>query len=1195
MAKIQLEIRSKQTDGVWEPWRILSGIVWEDGGSNENVTVVTHSDRDPVRRVFTFEWKGAEIANLGVGEYALRAVAQDKATRLKTDGSQEAKPNVDLDAPVVTFQVDGSKPTVLTTIPNYQARESERIYRGELSALFNDDMRAGDFSDRTFYVTDLLNNSEKIAGFVSYSPALRKAIFVPVVSFQPNGFFRVEIKTDTEKDGKLEKGVHDLAGNPLDNAFMFTFRTTDAPFEETWSIALAATDGTSIDANNIAAVAYGALNAEDEKDARAVPHLDSQLDLSFLDRSQVNFDRDTRPADGRLGHHWFFAIKNAQTSPVQIFWNPSIKLRRDARQYQVIRLVEFDADGNVTNTKNLDPKDAPPITQFPIGGGALQFDGVDDYVEMGLNDLSGAEITIAYWFRGSSTQSAVRQQDEANYIVAGWQDKHILSNDGELNGIAVGPEAEDGNWHHIAMTWKQNTSNGFKSYLDGKVVEERDSSNTPIPNISANVFLGSHSGASDFMKGQLDEVSIWARALNQSAIQMYMNRSLAGNEGGLVGYWTFEEGSGTTTADQSPNGNDGTCHGDPTWTTWTPPSLPPPPDISGALAYEYTPAQDEAVRFFRLDVQKIGFVATAFEKGSSGWKFLSVPITPQRADPFVNLGDDIDPFKLYKYDTKLSGYKIYPLDIGEVGLQTGHGYFTRLSKDVEVDVGGPSNLDAKTLELKDVGWHAIGNPFVKAVNVTELQLKKGGETKTFADAVTAGWVEGTLYRWKIVKDGSDAYEAVTVAGDVKQLAPWDGYWFKTKFANLTLIIPAPANLANYIPPLPPSFDPPMAPVVAVSGLNPETTSNPGQFEMKLALTSDFASDLTTMLGARQNAKVDFDRLDQSEPPRLNHTVSAYFDHSDWEGESGRYNIDYQSLLEIGKPQVWKLVVYTDKPKAKMLLSWEKAIKQVPSDIMLSIRKAEGGKRKAEVENTGWQDMRQVRFVDLDTQKFITKETFEIRAERFEMAPLEALKVIAGEKQVKLQWTASDNPFITGYTIFRSVTQDSILANNGSSVAQDSILAPGENLQLAPCKHLESNVNQFIDTDVEEEATYTYQVSVHFKSGAELKSDLFTVTVLPVIKATRLLQSYPNPFNPDTWIPYELKKESRVTIEIYNVAGQLVRTLHLGTQTRGRYISRDKAAYWNGRNEFGERAASGIYFYVMRTKNFSATRKMVILK
>ena len=67
------------------------------------------------------------------------------------------------------------------------------------------------------------------------------------------------------------------------------------------------------------------------------------------------------------------------------------------------------------------------------------------------------------------------------------------------------------------------------------------------------------------------------------------------------------------------------------------------------------------------------------------------------------------------------------------------------------------------------------------------------------------------------------------------------------------------------------------------------------------------------------------------------------------------------------------------------------------------------------------------------------------------------------------------------------------------------------------------------------------------------------------------------------------------IEIYNTTGQLVRTLELGRQPRGRYISKSKAAYWDGRTEVGERAASGLYFYVLKAGNFVATRKMVILK
>jgi hypothetical protein len=100
---------------------------------------------------------------------------------------------------------------------------------------------------------------------------------------------------------------------------------------------------------------------------------------------------------------------------------------------------------------------------------------------------------------------------------------------------------------------------------------------------------------------------------------------------------------------------------------------------------------------------------------------------------------------------------------------------------------------------------------------------------------------------------------------------------------------------------------------------------------------------------------------------------------------------------------------------------------------------------------------------------------------------------------------------------------------------------------------------------------------------------------PIPANTRLAQNFPNPFNPDTWIPYQLSKDANVTIKIYNVAGQLVRTLELGQQPAGYYMNKEKSAHWNGRNDVGEKAASGIYFYTLRTGDFIATKKMVILK
>jgi len=103
----------------------------------------------------------------------------------------------------------------------------------------------------------------------------------------------------------------------------------------------------------------------------------------------------------------------------------------------------------------------------------------------------------------------------------------------------------------------------------------------------------------------------------------------------------------------------------------------------------------------------------------------------------------------------------------------------------------------------------------------------------------------------------------------------------------------------------------------------------------------------------------------------------------------------------------------------------------------------------------------------------------------------------------------------------------------------------------------------------------------------------TLKILPV--RNKLFQNYPNPFNPETWIPYQLAKPAQVTIRIYDIKGQLIRNLYLGYKRAGSYINKDRAAYWNGKNEFGEKAPNGMYFYSIKADNFTATRKMLLIE
>ena len=135
------------------------------------------------------------------------------------------------------------------------------------------------------------------------------------------------------------------------------------------------------------------------------------------------------------------------------------------------------------------------------------------------------------------------------------------------------------------------------------------------------------------------------------------------------------------------------------------------------------------------------------------------------------------------------------------------------------------------------------------------------------------------------------------------------------------------------------------------------------------------------------------------------------------------------------------------------------------------------------------------------------------------------------------------------------------------------------LQLA-----QQNTADAVTTSLPEGLSYARGIQVLEQLADELTPD-----------TTALLANYPNPFNPETWIPYQLAKAADVTVTIYASDGTVVRTLAFGHQDAGMYKNRSQAAYWDGTNELGESVASGLYFYTLTAGEFTATRKMLILK
>ena len=147
----------------------------------------------------------------------------------------------------------------------------------------------------------------------------------------------------------------------------------------------------------------------------------------------------------------------------------------------------------------------------------------------------------------------------------------------------------------------------------------------------------------------------------------------------------------------------------------------------------------------------------------------------------------------------------------------------------------------------------------------------------------------------------------------------------------------------------------------------------------------------------------------------------------------------------------------------------------------------------------------------------------------------------------------------------------------------------------------------VELDAETKISYTVKVAVSDGKGG---TDSITVTInvtdvanaAPSLEAspvipdnTTLLTNFPNPFNPETWIPYQLVEPAKVTLTIYNMRGVVVRTIALGHKAAGVYTSRSRAIHWDGRNMFGEKVAAGLYFYTLTAGDFATTRKMLIRK
>ena len=171
-------------------------------------------------------------------------------------------------------------------------------------------------------------------------------------------------------------------------------------------------------------------------------------------------------------------------------------------------------------------------------------------------------------------------------------------------------------------------------------------------------------------------------------------------------------------------------------------------------------------------------------------------------------------------------------------------------------------------------------------------------------------------------------------------------------------------------------------------------------------------------------------------------------------------------------------------------------------------------------------------------------------------------------------------------------------SDGIVNAKDIILAANaldEDTAASPVLHTQISLEGLTVADVEPLLMQLRQIALTDPAAARNIKMLEQILVELLPKQTKLLPNYPNPFNPETWIPYQLSEPANVIISIYAADGRLVRTLDLGFQAGGIYQDKNRAVYWDGRNAQGEAVASSVYFYTLTAGDFTTTRKMLVRK
>jgi len=867
----------------------------------------------------------------------------------------------------------------------------------------------------------------------------------------------------------------------------------------------------------------------------------------------------------------------------------------------LVSLWKFDEG---SGTKASDSADSNPGTvngavwTTGIIGDALSFDGVNDHVlvpDAANLDLTN-QFTLEAWVNPASAVSSYLGAAIISKVGGAAGDNGyqfgltqgnkqvfcIFNAAGETwpaNQLMASPDqpVPVNKWSHIACTYDNSV---LKIYLNGALIGSKTIGSKSVVNSSSSLYISGDGNNHAYFHGLIDEAAVYNTALSAGEIQKhYTDVQTTTTPSGLVSYWKLDEGSGTTASD-SADSNPGTVNG-AVWTTGI---------IGNALSFDgvndhvlvpdaanldltkqftleawINPASVVASSFGAAIISKVGGAA-----GNNGYQFGLMQGSKQ---VFCNFNAAGEPWPT----NQLLASPAQPIPVNKWS----HIACTYDNSVLRAYLNG-ALIGSKTIGSKSVvnsssdlvisgdgNNHGYFHGLIDEAAVYNTALSAGEIQKHYADGQTTtiptGSVELTIPEVSGTQGGDvtvpiNISDAANVAGADITIV-YDENVLTVKEVKTTTLSSSLSLVAN--------TNTPGEIIIRTAGSSIASGSG-SIIDMIFTIGSSVASGTETVVSL-DSAEV-FDGLGNNISATTQNgkvTVGITCLKGDVSGDGRVKSNDAILALRLSAG------LSTPTPQQLCAADMNDDGKLRSNDAILILRKSAGLSAPekdhiSKIVTIAMQDVYGISgesvVVPISVDESGTLAGGDICIS-YDSSVLQPVEVISENKAVIIAANLSEAGKITlSFAGIYGQTQE-VLTKLRFDVLSDSI------------------------------SPLIFQSAELYSPGARsLKARAINgkfTSYLMRPKRSGLLQNFPNPFNPETWIPYQLAHDSDVKIRIYSVSGEIVREVDLGYKPAGVYLDKSRAAYWDGRNHTGEQVSSGIYFYSIQAGNYGEMKKMII--